>query len=158
MSLMYFQPGFVIGFKQFDDSGVGEDDLIRFLFTFDAYPGSSPPCESACQKEDVFDEPDLEWQEPDFVYLDGVPGMSGYYADWFYPNVYEDEDGPDALLDIFGYVYDGESYLHSLPLAGLPPLPMNKGKATGKFFVTDAGLMDDADYWYEIHYEQRRRE
>ncbi len=155
-TLTYLEPHKVTGLLQYDDSGIGEDDHIRFQFTFDAdEAGSSPPCETSCQHAFVFDEPDLPHQSADYTYLDGIPGMSGYYVDWFYPNLFEDEDGADYLLDIDNYSRNGATL--DWYLGGLFPLPQEIGAASGVIYVTDTGNLDSADYWYEIEYEQRRR-
>lgn len=155
-SLTYFEPHRIKGLKQYDDSGIGEDDTIRFLFTFDApNPGSSPPCENACQLEYVFDEPDLPHQSADFVYLDEIPTMRGYYVDEFYPNVFEDENGPDKLLDVENYTRNGVTL--QWIIGGMSALRSELPAAHGRILFSDSADIDSADYWYEMEYTQRRR-
>lgn len=95
--LTYFEPGEITCRKQIDDSGVGEDDHVRFDFTYDVV-GESPSCEGACDAYYTFDE---GW--PDAMQKDGtwtpdlaqVWKLKGYYVESMYPNLFEDEGGVD---------------------------------------------------------------
>ncbi len=153
-NLTYFQPHKMTGLKQYDDSGIGEDDTIRFMFTFDDPNGDNPtPCENMCQHEFVFDEPDLPHQSADFTYLEGIPTMRGYYVDEIVPNIFEDENGPDQLLEIDSYTRNGIK----LQWFGMHALRSEFASAYGTIYITDSPNIDAADYWYELTYSQRRR-
>jgi hypothetical protein len=149
--LTYLKPGRILCKAQYDDSGVGEDDHIRFLFTFDK-PGGGPssPCEGNCSYEQSFDEAE-EWlgQHAGQDFLGDKGWAKGYYVDWFYPNLFEDEDDEDFQLGIRRVDPDQDAWSG----AGLSPLDSLLLESSGTFVFADADEEDDADYWYEMQYE-----
>ena len=148
--LTYLKPGRILCEKQYDDSGVGEDDHIRFLFTFDLVGGaSSSPCEGNCPYEQSFDEPE-DWlgQKPGQDFLGDKSWAKGYYVDRFFPNLFEDEDDEDFRLGILT-VADANvpwgSWLGTLDSLAL--------QSNGVFTFADNADQGDADYWYEMKYQ-----
>ncbi len=150
-TLTYFEPHAMNGKKQADDDPFSDDEM-KFLFTFDASPsGASPACE---------DPLDCDWSYdfylPEVKALDGVSALQGYYVQSFYPNIFEDEVGEDVTLEVLFYRQNGED----LPWwkGGLVPLAREVGTASGLIVFRDKEDEDDADYSYEMEYDQRRRE
>ncbi len=166
-TLTYLEPGRIECDMQYDDSGIGEDDHIRFDFTFDKPGGgSSSPCENFCDYYDTFDEAWPEdWQQPGYADLGGKSGLHGYYVNHFFPNLFEDEgdeDDPDFRLAIWSVDDTLSSYdmwekncmdtifgVVCVPI-GLSPLPPdvleikeNKGMFT---------FSDDDDYRYFMEF------
>jgi endonuclease/exonuclease/phosphatase family metal-dependent hydrolase len=154
-TLTWFKPDRILCELQYDDSGVGEDDLVRFDFTFDKPGGgSTPACENSCDFEYEFDEAWPEgWQTPGQHFLGGVAALKGYYVDAFYPNLFEDEgdaSDPDARLSVQSV--SGNSWSAS----GMEPLSAIRRELPvggGMIVFADSGDIDDADYWYEMKYQ-----
>jgi hypothetical protein len=93
-NLSYFQPNRTRCYQQYDDSGVGEDDHVKFHaffdtpFVLDWNYCNSHPCHYS-----VFDEPDGDG------WLNGVPMLQGYFVNNVRMGMWEDDNGPDFLFD-----------------------------------------------------------
>jgi len=155
-TLTWFKPDKIVCDLQYDDSGVGEDDLVRFDFTFDKPGGgTSPPCENSCDLEQSFDEAWPEgMQTPGQHYLGSTAALKGYYVSRFWPNLFEDEgdaDDPDARLEVM--TVEGGTWNGSQGLGVLDPTRRELTTAEGRFIFADDSNNDDADYWYEMRYQ-----
>lgn len=86
-------------------------------------------------------------------------GVAGY-VDRSYPNLFEDENGPDQLLEVDAFTRQAttpHATTHDWRPEGLATLPADIAAESGAIFVRDAADFDDADYWCQIDYEQRHR-
>ena len=156
-SLTYFKPGQILCEEQFDDSGIGHDDLVRFEFTFDKLGGGqSAPCENNCDWERSFDE---AWPEPlqeaGQAQLAGIATLEGYYVNEFYPNLFEDEgdaSDPDQRLRIDEIDAWAKDMWSS---AGLATLDLQVKAHTGGKFTYRDKEHDDYEYWMKYTLNHR---
>jgi hypothetical protein len=141
-TLTFLVPGELTCYAQSDDSGVGHDDEIRHDYVFDGPPGSSPPCEGACDHTSFHDEPWGPGQSPTPIPVWGAPLLHGWYSTRFFPNLFEaeDDEADDALDSVWS------QYFAAAWNDGLPPLPAEVIVSGGEFRFVDP----DGDYDYTL--------
>ncbi|TFG38120.1 MAG: hypothetical protein E4H46_00380 [Desulfobacterales bacterium] len=138
-TLSYFIPGLVRCFLQADDSGVGEDDEIRFYTYFDAAtdPSWASQCDNNWCPKRIFDEP--KGQD----YIDNESSLRGYFVNRVHLDLHEEEDDdPDILL-----AHDGN-------IDPLNPWYTSLKDVFGKVFreYTDNPNSEEADYEYYMYF------
>ena len=154
-ALTYVRPGYTECDKQYDDSGVGEDDHIGFDFTFDQGSGEGPSCEQSCSHYVTFDE---DWPEGSQTPGSADLGrFAGYYMENFVPNMFEEEgdaEEADERLTL-NRIESGGVDLHIGE--GFGPLDPSIRELSGLAIFADRHDNDDADYWYTMEFELNHR-
>ena len=136
-NLGYFVAHKVNCYAQYDDSGIGEDDHIRFKAFID--PGPNFPWWNYCDgnpfcEYQVFDEPGGDG------YLDHVANLQGYFVDDVHLYLYEEESGgPDFHLGLWSGDID-------------PVDPYDEQVYRTDLIYADGSNPDDADYYYRVQY------
>jgi endonuclease/exonuclease/phosphatase family metal-dependent hydrolase len=149
-TLTYAEPGTLTCELQAEDSGVAEDDHVRMQWAFDTGGGAAASCESSCTHYATLDEAWPEGlQNAGIATLTDVPGLSGYYVDTLYPNLWEREgDDSDADIEFEIHHVDGMTWTSE----GLATLSSTDRSASGRiWFGDDDG--EDGDYWYDLEFQ-----